>query len=53
MKLKTWAAILLIGGLLISWLKENVIWIILIIVILIVIRWLADLFWWGRDNGRW
>jgi len=37
--------------------KENIITIILLFVligiIMIIIRWIADIFWWGRDNEKW
>lgn len=46
-------AIIIIGTLLFT-IFYSFIWIILILVIsYFVIRFLADIFWWGRDNGKW
>ena len=37
--------------------KENLITIILLFVlagiIIFIIRWIADIFWWGKDNEKW
>ena len=26
---------------------------LIIFVVLLIVRWLADLFWWGKDKGKW
>ena len=50
-------AILLILVGLLAMFKKLFLWIFLIALILIVlffiIRWLADLYWWGKDKGKW
>ena len=46
-------AIIIIMGLLISWLKEWVILVFLFIGLLYLIRLIADLFWKGKDNEWW
>ena len=37
--------------------KKTFLWILLIgivlIIIFFIIRWLADLYWWGKDNRKW
>jgi len=34
-------------------LKKYVIILIGLIVLLFIIRWVADIFWWGKDNEKW
>jgi len=48
-----WIGIALIAGILIVLLKEYVLIVVAILVLLFLIRILADIFWWGRDGGRW
>lgn len=38
---------------LVAWIGVYVLIPILIIIILFLIRFLADIFWWGRDRGKW
>jgi len=45
-------AILLIGGLALAWLEKWIIIIALIGLSLIVIRLIADLFWWIKDKNN-
>lgn len=51
--IKKFIAIAIVGGLLISILKEYVLIVLAIIVVLFLIRICADIFWWGRDNKKW
>jgi hypothetical protein len=53
MDLTKLAGIGIIFMLLISWLKEKILWVLVIILALFIIRWIADVWWWGRDNNRW
>ena len=46
-------AVLLIGALLISWLGYWVFIIPAVILLVWLIRWIADIFWWGKDKGKW
>jgi len=46
-------AILFVVFALISVMKGYFIFIILLFVLWWVIRWGADMFWWGRDNDKW
>lgn len=46
-------AILLIISVLIAIFREWILIPIGIIVLLYIIRWLADLWWWGKDKGKW
>lgn len=45
--------LLVIVGVIIAWLGKYVLIILGIGLLLIIIRWLADIFWWGREKGRW
>lgn len=38
---------------LIAWLGIYILIPIFIIIVLIIVRFLADIFWWGRDKGKW
>jgi len=53
---KIGAILLVLLGLL-ALFKKTFIYILLIAIVLIIIffiiRWLADLYWWGRDKGKW
>lgn len=57
MRFRMIGGMLLIFGALIALLKNIMLWFILIVligfVLWIVIRLLADLFWWGKDKGKW
>jgi predicted lipid-binding transport protein (Tim44 family) len=44
---------IVIGIILIITLKQWVFIIIGLIVLLYLIRLVADIFWWGKDNGKW
>jgi len=46
-------ALVMIGALLIGVLKRHIFWVIGFIVCLYLVRLIADLFWWGKDNGKW
>jgi len=46
-------AIILILGVLLFWFRSLLLWVIGILVLLYVVRWLADIYWWGKDNGKW
>lgn len=50
-------SIIIILGLLISFLREKAIMLGLILlaifIIVVLVRFIADLFWWGKDNDRW
>jgi len=48
-----WIGIALIAGLLIVLLREYVLIIVAILLLLFLIRLFADIFWWGRDGGKW
>lgn len=53
---KIGAVILIMGTLLVLFKEYFALLLGLFIVLIIlwfVIRWLADLFWWGRDKGNW
>jgi len=48
----------IIGGfmifvLLLLFLGDHIVWVILAVVLFIVIRFLADIFWTGKDEGWW
>ena len=48
------AGIIVIGLIFASqWLSKAAMVIIGIILLIIIIRLIADLFWWGRDKGNW
>ena len=53
MGLKQWVAIGLVFALIASILKQYTLWLVVAFISLIIIRWLADIFWWGRDNEKW
>jgi len=57
MRFRRIGAIFLIFGALLALFKKFMLWIILIfiigVVLYIIIRLLADLFWWGKDKGKW
>jgi hypothetical protein len=46
-------ALLIIFGLIIALLKKVFIWFLVFVAVIIIIRLLADVFWWGRDNDKW
>ncbi len=46
-------ALVLLGGLAVAWIEEKIVWLLVIVGSFFLIRWLADVFWWGRDNNRW
>ena len=46
-------AVLIIIGLFLSASKKLFLIIVGVIVLLWIIRMLADLFWWGKDNKKW
>jgi membrane-bound ClpP family serine protease len=46
-------AFVIVGGLLLSILKQWVLLIVAGVILLFIIRWLADLFWKGKDNDWW
>ncbi len=46
-------AVIIIFGLIISILGKWWWLVLLLIVAWFIIRWLADLFWYGRDKGKW
>lgn len=46
-------AIVFIIGLLLAWLKGWALIFLGIVGLLFLIRWLADVYWWGKDNGKW
>jgi len=48
-----WVAGVVVILILLVWLGAYVLIIPLVFLILWVIRMLADLFWWGRNNDRW
>jgi len=50
---KKFLAIIFVLGLLIVWLREYAIILIGILLLLVIVRWLADIFWWGRDKNKW
>ena len=39
--------------LLATWLKQWIIVPIILIILWFLIRFIADIFWWGRDNNKW
>lgn len=43
----------IVGGLLLSWFGPWVLLIPAVLLLLWLIRKIADMFWWGRDKGRW
>jgi hypothetical protein len=46
-------AVFIVIALLGSWIGKYV-WIpIALVVLYYLIRWCADIFWWGRDEGKW
>lgn len=51
--LKKALAGIFIIGLLLSWLKGWALIFLGVVALLILVRLLADVFWWGRDKGRW
>jgi len=53
MAFRTWAGIGILFALAITIFRQYFIWIILLFIIILLIRWIADIFWWGRDNDRW
>lgn len=46
-------AVLIIGGLLTTSFKRLAIVVICLVVLYYLIRWGADIFWWGKDNKKW
>lgn len=46
-------AVVIIAGVLISWLGVYSLIIPAVLLLLWLIRKVADIFWWGRDNGKW
>lgn len=46
------AVVIIIGAFLV-WLRGWALVIIGIFAALWLIRWAADLYWWGKDNGKW
>ena len=46
-------AIVIIIGLLLTIFRPLLYWAIGAIIVIILIRLLADFFWWGRDRGNW
>ena len=46
-------AIGLFIALIVSVLKEYSLIILGLVVLWFVIRWIADIFWWGKDKGKW
>jgi hypothetical protein len=46
-------ALIIICGLFASIFKRFFIWVVIICVVLLIIRLLADAFWWGKDNDKW
>ena len=46
-------AVLIIIGLALSFFKKVFLIVVAGILLLWIIRLLADLFWWGKDNGKW
>lgn len=51
------AAIVLIGLLLLSFFRKSfpklILIVLLIGLLLLLIRWIADLYWYGKDRGEW
>ena len=47
------AAVLIILFVLLTSFRQYLVWIVLAIILYFVIRFIADIFWWGRDNDRW
>ena len=46
-------AVLLFAGLAIALLKEYALIVLGLIILWFLIRWIADIFWWGKDNRKW
>jgi len=50
------AIILILVGIL-AMFKKLFLWVFLIglilVVLVVIVRWLADVYWWGRDKGKW
>jgi len=46
-------ALIILGGLSIVILGRYVVILIGIIILYFLIRWGADIFWWGKDKGKW
>ena len=46
-------AVVFICGLIIVWLKEWALIVFGIILLLFLIRKLADVYWWGKDKDKW
>ena len=45
--------VIIIGGVLISVFRKWIFIPIIIVILLFIIRLLADLWWWGKDKGSW
>ena len=44
--------VIIIIGLVLTFFKNFILWVVGIILLLILIRLLADLYWWYKDRGR-
>lgn len=53
MGLRLWGVIAMVVIILITYLKKYIVLITGILLSLWLIRKIADLFWWGRDEGKW
>jgi len=51
--LKKLIAIIFVLMLIITWLQGWALVLLGIVVLIFLIRIIADLFWWGKDNGKW